>query len=539
MSYLPPWCRLAVALLTALPASAQAASPPSPAAASLATAPVGAAARCDAAIPRPPAGTRALQLSFAGLLPFARDILAHHAIRSRVQDAGRQIRLDLQIEAVQDLRLPEGNPATLYLPGRSAADVLQDPRSRIPALWALDEATVLAADIAYDIRLPGGAPALAFNARPVLDPASAAQLAAYRLVQLYGDDFSGFAAAAFEARPDSGLPPHRLYAIAGTHVFEHRDFRSWASGLTFGRAQFTATPALRMIADAAAYARDMPGGGEVVLTGQSQGGLVAQGLGAMLQTYLDAEPRPHHLAQIVSWGAAGAEEAILRMIARARADGTRALPGDLERHWAAADPAYAAAAAVWSTLVRQWRSIPPGREAASLRATTARMRVLGYFFEIDLFARAGTFPGTALAFPTALILPSGCDMTVVEALIGTQGGALGVRLESHFLKVYRRAVSRGAIAFARPALPAKWPWVTDLLPLTEELGMAWLETLYLEGPAASPANWQQCLAAPRWLTQGNRSCRESFWAGCAPTGGPASWCLIRDAGPGTPTPIPG
>jgi hypothetical protein len=27
------------------------------------------------------------------------------------------------------------------------------------------------------------------------------------------------------------------------------------------------------------------------------------------------------------------------------------------------------------------------------------MRVVGYFFEIDLFARAGTFPGTALAFP--------------------------------------------------------------------------------------------------------------------------------------------
>ncbi|TPG52344.1 hypothetical protein EAH89_18310 [Roseomonas nepalensis] len=523
MPSFPARCRLAalligLALLLAVPGRAVA----------------GAEARCDAALPPPPGTTRPLELTFSGLLPFARDILAHHAVRSRIEEGGRRLRLELHIDAVGEIRLPEGNPATLYLPGRSAAEVLRDPRSRIPDLWRLDEATVLAADIAYDIRLPASdAPA----GPPVLDPASAAQLAGYRLVRLYGDDFSGFAAAVFEAEGGGGRAPHRIYAIAGTHVFEHRDFRSWGSGLTFGRAQVTSTAALRMIADAADYAR-APGGGEVVLTGQSQGGLVAQGVGYLLQALLDAEGRPHRLAQVVSWGAAGAEEVIARMIGQARRDGGRGLPRDLERHWAASDPAYAGAAAVWATLVRAWRAIPPGGEAASIRATASRMRVLGYFFEVDLFARAGTFPGIALAFPTAMILPGGCDMTVVEALIGTQGGALGVRLESHFLKGYRRAVSRGALAVARPALPAKWPWVLEILPVVEELGLAWLETLYLEGPAASAANWARCLAAPRWQTRGNRSCRESFHAGCAP-GGDAGWCLIRDAAPGRPAPLPG
>jgi hypothetical protein len=493
-------------------------------------------AHCARAVQGRVSDIRPLSLSIADLAPLARDILAHHAVRSTVHAIGQQLRVELRLEAVQHLRLPEGNAATLYLAGEDAAAVLNDPRSSIPALWALDEATVIAADIAYDIRLPEPD---AVARSPVLDMAAAGQLPDYRPVKLYADEFSGFAAVAFEARPESGRPPHRIYAIAGTHVFEHRDFRGWGSGLTFGRAQFTSTAALRMIGDAAAYARDMKHGGEVVMTGQSQGGLVAQGTGYMLQAYLDADPRPHHLAHIVSWGAVGAQEVIGRMIAQAREDGGRGLWRKLERHWAASLPGYAEAASVWAVLARQWRGIPAGGEAASIRNTAGRMRVLGYFFEIDLFARAGTFPGTALAFPTALILPGGCDMTVVEALIGLQGGAFGVRLESHFLKGYRRAVSRGAIAVARPARPAKWPWVTDLLPVSEELGLAWLETLYLAGPAASPANWQRCMAAPRWWTRQNRSCRRDYWSGCAPAEEEGAWCLIREAGPGAPAAIPG
>jgi hypothetical protein len=287
---------------------------------------------------------RPLELSLPDLVPFARDVLRHHAVRTSVQDAGRQLRVELLLGPVQDLRLPEGNPATLYLPNRHAAEALADRRSRIAALWKLDETTVRAADIAYDIRLPAG------EGPPVLDPTSAAQLADYRLVRLYADDYSGFAAAAFEARTERGLPPHRIYAMAGTHVIARTDFRSWASGLTFGRAQFTSTAALDLIADAAAYSSH-PRGGEVVLTGQSQGGLVAQGVGYMLQAVLDANARPHRLTHVVSWGATGAQEVILRMIHEAREGGGRGNAPELERHWAASDPAYARAAAVWATLL--------------------------------------------------------------------------------------------------------------------------------------------------------------------------------------------
>lgn len=481
--------------------------------------------RCSEPSGEPGNGLRQLTLSLSDLAPIAQDILAHHGIRATWSGSGRQLRLELHLDGVQNLRLPEGSASTLYLPRSSTPDVMRDRRSRLPQLWSLDDATVVAADMAYDIRLPGTE---ATGALPLLQT-DLGQLPDYRPVKLYGDMFSGFAAVALERLPGSGSAPHRIYAIAGTHVFEHRDFRSWASGLTFGRAQFTSTAALEMIRDAAAYARDRQGGGEVVLTGQSQGGLVAQGVGYMLQTYLDASPALHHLVQVVSWGGTGAQEVIQRMIAEARKTGGRGISPDLEHHWAASEPGYGDAAAVWSILLRQWRGIHPGNEVASIRSTAGRMRVLGYFFEIDLFARAGTFLGTAMAFPTELILPGGCDLTVLETLIGTDGGSFGVRLESHFLKGYRRAVSRGATAVARPALPAKWPWVTDLLPATELAGMAWLKTLYLDGPAATEANWQRCQSAERWLTRDNRFCSESFWPGCMPDADEARWCLIRDA----------
>jgi hypothetical protein len=485
------------------------------------------AQRCNELLEEPGNGLRPLTLSLYDIAPVAQSILAHHGIRATWSGSGRQLRLELHLDTVQDLRLPEGSASTLYLPRGSTPDVMRDFRSRLPQLWRLDDATVVAADMAYDIRLPRPDTA---DGQPMLQT-DLGQLPDYHPVKLYGDMFSGFAGVALERWPVSGSAPYRIYAIAGTHVFEHQDFRSWASGLTFGRAQFTSTAALEMIRDAAAYARDMRGGGEVVLTGQSQGGLVAQGVGYMLQSYLDASPGMHHLVQVVSWGGTGAQEVIQGMITEARQTGGRGISSELERHWAASQPGYGDAEAVWSILLRQWHAIRPGDEVASIRGTASKMRVLGYFFEIDLFARAGTFLGTAMAFPTELILPGGCDLTVLETLIGTDGGSFGVRLESHFLKGYRRAVSRGATAVARPALPAKWPWVTNLLPATDLIGMAWLKTLYLDGPAATAENWQRCLSSERWLTRGNRFCRESFWPGCMPDADEAQWCLIRDAAP--------
>lgn len=528
-----PWCRLPawallpllalLALLAPAGGRAEPVEPPASTAEQL--------ARCGPTVTPPPGAARDLRLSFTDLVPFASEILARHDIRARIDRADRQLRLELHLGQVRDLRAPEGNPATLYLPGQTAERALRDPRSRLSPLSQVDEATVKAADLAYDIRQPeaSGAGGLSLDTTPLLR-----DLPDYRLAALHTDAYTGFAAAVLEARPESGLAPHRIYAVAGTHVFEHRDFRGWASGLTFGRAQFSSNAALRLVRDAADYAR---GGGEVVLTGQSQGGLTAQGLGFLLQAYLDAGGGPHHLVHVVSWGGVGAQETLERVVRDAKAGEARGFSAALERHWAATEDDYATVSEVWSTLGRVWAGLSPDAVPGHVAATMRRMRVVGYFFEIDLFARAGTFPGTLLAFPTALILPDACDLTVAEALIGYGGGRFGVRLESHFLKGYRRAVGRGAIAVARPALPAKWAWVTDTLPLFERLGYLWLETLSFNAASASPDWWRQCQAAPRWMTPANLSCRQSWWPGCGPAPDELRWCLVREAPQGRPPPL--
>ncbi|MFC3124493.1 hypothetical protein ACFOD4_05410 [Pseudoroseomonas globiformis] len=491
------------------------------------------AARCGAGTEGLTGGPgRDLTLDVGDLLPFAREILARRDIRVLPGRGGSPWRLELHLENLRDLPAPEGHPATIYLPGEDASRVLQDRRSAIRQLWRVDEATVKAADIAYDVRHD------ALGTPPRLDrPGFEAEMPDYRLLRIHADLHSGFAAVVLEARPDADLPPHRIYAIAGTHVFEHRDFRSWASGLTLGRAQFTSNAALAMIREAADYASDPASGGEVFITGQSQGGLVAQGIGFLLQSFLDTRPGAPRLAHVVSWGAVGAGEVLRATMSTAREGGGRGYGARFERHWAATDQTYPAAADVWNAITRRWAAFPEGNEERAVGDIMGRMRVLGYFFEIDLFARAGSFPGTTLAFPTSLILPDNCDLTVVEALFGIGAGRFGVRLESHFLKGYRRAVERGAIAVARPALPAKWDWVMEAQQVLDPLGYAWLQTLYFDGPGSARANWEQCRAAPEWTTPANLSCRQGWWPGCAPLPEERRWCLVREAPPGMVSPI--
>lgn len=471
-------------------------------------------ARCDAASARE--AVRDLQLSVVRALPYARDILAHHGVRATVSGAARQVRVELHLRDVRDLALPDGAAAVTYLPEVDGAAILQDRRSRIPALWRVDAATVVAADRAYDIRDdgPDGAPRLE-PADP--DPA----LADYALVGLHTDPYSGFAALVLEAR---GRHPHRIYAIAGTHVFERTDLRGWASGLTMGRAQALSNGALRTVREAADYATR----GEVVITGQSQGGLSAQAVGHLVQSVLDARAAPHRLVHVVSWGASGAQETLARAIIRAREGGGRGFAPAFERHWAATDPGHAAAAEIWRTILAQWSRVPLGHEAAHLAAVAARMRSVGYFFEIDLFARGGTFLGQGFAFPTALVLPDECDMTVAELVVGAQAGPFGVRLESHFLKGYRRAVGRGAIALARPARPLRWQWFSDLMPTLEEAGAAWLDIIHLSNHATTPRHWQACTGSAEWFTPANRVCRAAWWPGCGPRPPEEEhWCLVR------------
>lgn len=465
-----------------------------------------------------PERTHDLQLSFARLAPFARDVLAHHRVSASIEGRGREARVQIHLRALRELELPEGHPATTYLSELDGAAILQDRRSRHPALWRVDTASVTAANRAYDVRDagPGTAPRLE-------DGEDEQGLEAYRLVALTTDRYSGFAAMVLESLPGAG-PPHRIYAIAGTHVFERTDLRSWASGLTMGRAQYVSNAALRLVRDAADYATH---GGEVFITGQSQGGLVAQGVGVMLQALLDSRGAAHHLVHIVSWGAAGARETLARAIAQQRAGGGRGFPTAMERHWAETIPDQAETMAVWDAIAAQWADVPPGGEDAWLTAIASRMRVVGFFFEIDIFARGGSFLGTAFVFPTAMVLPEQCDMTVAELIIGMQPGAFGVRLESHFLKGYRRAVARGAIAVARPARPARWEWFSDLMPTIEDIGDLWLEVLHLSRDATTEVHWRSCADSAEWFTSANRYCRASWWPGCAPAVEEERWCLVR------------
>jgi hypothetical protein len=465
-----------------------------------------------------------ISLSFASVLPFAGDILARHRLRASILGGGRQLRVELRLPGVRAVEVPEGNPETIYRTDIDGGAVLQDRRSRIRELWRVDEATVQAAELAYDIRYPDPE-----------DPAAVARLEpsgesavpeGYRVVRLYTDLYTGFAALVLEAPASRGRPAHRIYAIAGTHVFQNTDLRTWASGLTFGRAQIVSTAALAMVADAAAYAQDMAGGGEVFVTGQSQGGLTSQGFGYLLQTALAEAGARHHLVHVVSWGGVGALEALANLVVVYRRGESRGFPKMFEMHWAAADPGYKQATQAWTLMAASWDKVTPGDEAGHVRAMAARMRVVGYFFEIDLFARAGTFIGTTFAFPTALILPDACDALVAELVAGISAGDFGVRLESHFLQGYRRAVQRGAIALSRPAQPAKWQWVTDVMPFFDSAGRTWLENLYLDGPASRAPHWQQCRAAGLWLTEENNFCRAEHWPGCGYSKAQDRWCMI-------------
>ena len=479
--------------------------------------------------------TRELRLSLETFMPFARDVLRRHQLSARLGYSGGQGRVELHLSNLRDVQLPDDEGLVTDRPDIDAARVQQDRRSRIPRLWQVDEATVAAAEAAYDIKVP-----------PDDDPASVPELAlapettlpqGYEVVKLYTDFYTGFSALVLQSTPALRLPRHRIYAIAGTHVFDNTDLRTWASGLTMGTAQITASAALVMLQDAAAFAADMAGGGEVFVTGQSQGGLTAQGLGYLLETYLSATAPWHHFTHVVAWGGVGATEALAAMIRREREGEARGIWQALETHFAAIDPHNAPAAQVWAVLAAEWAKIPAGEEAAHIALISRQQRIIGYFFEIDMFARGGTFTGTTFAFPTALILPDDCDALVAELVAGVSAGTFGVRLESHFLRGYRRAVSRGALAVARPADPKKWAWVTDMLPTFDSLGRMWLESLYVKGPATGPRNFGFCQRAGSWFTLQNNQCRATFWPGCGPLyREEPNWCLVKEEAlaPGTP-----
>ena len=436
--------------------------------------------------------------------------------------------VELVLRDVRDLPLPHLAIGKVWPLAVDGGEFLDDRRSRLADLPGIVEATVLAADLAYDIREGGRSSPI--EAEPAEAAAVARELPDYVIQKLYIDDFSGFKAFALASRDGT----HRVYAIAGTQVFTNRDYRDWASGLMMARPQFVADASLLLARDAADYAGDMEHGGEVFFTGQSQGAIVSQALGFLTQELLSDSAGPRGLLHVVTWGVTGATEPIVKMIERSRQGRGRDTWPPIERHWLLANAEHRVAMQVWKTLEARWFRLNEADIADHIDAVARQMHVIGYFFDIDPFARVGTFLGTPLVFPLELVLPQHCEPLVTELVLDVRIGDIGLELESHFLKGYRRAVQRGAVELARPARIEPRAWVLDLLPAGEGFGRVWLSNIYLTRLGNDPDNWRFCFASRRWMTDANRDCRRSYWPGCSPrqaeevTDGAADtagWCL--------------
>lgn len=485
--------------------------------------------------PSPGGSPTRVELSFEDPWPITDEMLAFHDIPFVTREENGRKVVDLELDNVRDLPMPPPSNNRVHYLDRARGRILQDPRSRIDELWRIDDVTVFAADVAYEVTHEMG-PDLR-SSGTIDTKVARSLLPAYKVKSLWADTLTGFAGVVFEPLSVSPGQAHRIYALAGTHVFHRTDFRTWATGLMISRSQFAAGAALLMLQDAAEYAQDMEHGGEVFITGQSQGALTAQGFGYLLQAYLNTSARDHHLVHVVSWGGAGAQGAIKKMIETYKTGGKRGyLPG-FEQHWQNVEPTYADVMKVWNAITPTWDAIPDDAIDNHIQAVSAQMRIIGYFFEIDIFARAGTFPGTTMVFPTAMVLPDRCERLVSERELGITAGSFGVRLESHFLNAYQRAVSRGAIGLSLPAEPKKWSWAEDLLPMLDRIGSAWLTTTYLDTLGESEINWQRCYASAEWMTDQNRWCERKYWPGCGHDSGSrfetgsgytgGQWCLIK------------
>lgn len=476
--------------------------------------------------------TREVRLQ--GRAPSAPAAGSEHTVRNGTASPSAGTRfagVELVLRDLRDLPLPRQAQTAVRATAEDGAAFMDDPRSSLGDAAAIVEETVVAADLAYDIEEQTLSD---LGAAGHLDPDLVSrQLPGYTVQKLYVDRFSGLKAVAFESR----LSHHRIYAIAGTQVFINRDYRDWATGLVMARPQFVSNASLLLARDAADYARDPERGGEVFFTGQSQGAVISQALAFLAQDVLNARSDPHRLVHVVSWGIAGATEPIVEMITRSRQGYGRDVSPAVERHLSLVDPDHAAAIRVWDELGEHWSGLDEGVVADHVRSVARQMHIIGFFFDIDPFARIGTFLGQPLMLPTELVLPQRCEQLVAELVLDTRIGDLGVRLESHFLKGYRRAVVRGAVGLARPAKVTQREWVLDLLSVTRAVGRTWLRNIYLTGMGDSDGNWQRCFAARRWITDRNRDCRRRYWPGCDqhaiesehPDDTPG-WCLVAEDG---------
>ena len=165
------------------------------------------------------------------------DVETRHSTASPVA-SGRLAGIELVVRDVRDLPLPHRATGAVTSTGRNGAEFVNDRRSGLADALDIVEASVVAADLAYDIQEQAQSDLRAIGH---LDPETVSrELPGYIIQRLYVDSFSGLKAVALESR----LSRHRIYAIAGTQVFVNRDYRDWASGLMMARPQFVSNASL-------------------------------------------------------------------------------------------------------------------------------------------------------------------------------------------------------------------------------------------------------------------------------------------------------
>ena len=468
-------------------------------------------------------------------------MLNFEQIRGRIQVVSqneRQSQIRVHLSDLNQIEVPADNLIPLDEYRTNNIHQIQDSRTAIPNLVEVDQMLAYAADASYDIISNDSLTQMQVglsqrNGVPHRDLA-----ARYRIQKIYADAYTGFKAIAFEStRPN--MPNHRIYAIAGTFVFFRPDLRTWASGLSLGRLGSLSDASLELVEDAAMYAASQYGG-EVIISGQSQGGILAQNTGFLVQMRLNAEleqkqQRQGKLIHIVTLGAVGSVEAIEKIIKQSLDGQVRGISVEIERHLRNLNPdKYSRILSTWRKIESAWRSVHRSQIREFIFAEAQKMRVIGYFFQLDLFARSGTFLGTTYVLPHEFAFPRECDRLQAFDIVANMRASRAFVFETHFLNGYRRAIQRGVLNLARPALPRKWNWVLNLQQVLDPLSDLWMNTLFLNQSAASDENWAECKRSKSWITLINRYCTADYQPGCSrvlpnhESSGLNPWCLIRE-----------
>lgn len=432
---------------------------------------------------------------------------------------GQKVFMRLKSSHLRHIRPPQWMNADPQMIAVNGNSIRYDRRSKlINYLDQIDEHTLSFSAMAYD--LEDDRTQLLVH-QPKVNVLEAGPLTEkYHILQAIADSYSGFKGLVVENIPKASKinTPFRIYIASGTETFGPSgvDYRDWASDILLSRPQFVSDAALLMVKEAAQYVAS--GQGEVIFTGQSLGGMVAQGLGFLTQiraNQLQPDPRKRGLIHVVSWGTSAGIEPIAEMILEAKKGNSRGFPQRLEKHWSQVSPLTVAALEVWKKIEVDLRGVKFNNLAEGIRQISEQMRVIGFFFSVDPFSRIGTFLGTSFVIPYEYLAPPSCDPMKLENIGGVSMVEVGIALESHLVKSFRRGLDRNGLIAAKPALAKKWNTVMSVIDLLSPLGELWLYDLYLTKLGKSQDNWNQCFKSAEWQTNLNTSCSEKYWHGCS------------------------